>query len=32
LGNTTEKDFADGILQSGKSVIVEEVNLWERLV
>ena len=27
LGNTTEKDFADGVLQSGKSVIVEEVNL-----
>jgi len=27
LGKTTEKDFADGVLQSGKSVIVEEVNL-----
>ena len=27
LGNTTEKDFVDGVLQSGKSVIVEEVNL-----
>ena len=27
LGHTTEKDFTDATLQSGKSVIVEGVNL-----